>query len=120
MRDAENESHEGKRKTESLWPIMRLNHQRSRYVYELRYIRKVISPELYEWLLKQGFADAKSVIFPSFPIIFLIDVFSLIAKWKKPGYEKLCCVRCIQTGVRDVFFKVFQKASILAYSYCRG
>jgi hypothetical protein len=24
---------------------------------------------------------------------------SLIAKWKKPGYEKLCCVRCIQTRV---------------------
>lgn len=23
--------------------------------------------------------------------------FSLIAKWKKAGYEKLCCVRCIQT-----------------------
>ena len=25
---------------------------------------------------------------------------SLIAKWKKPGYEKLCCIRCIQTRVR--------------------
>ena len=25
---------------------------------------------------------------------------SLIAKWKKPGYEKLCCVRCIQSKVR--------------------
>lgn len=24
---------------------------------------------------------------------------SLIAKWKKQGYEKLCCVRCIQTRV---------------------
>lgn len=24
---------------------------------------------------------------------------SLIAKWKKPGYEKLCCIRCIQTRV---------------------
>lgn len=24
---------------------------------------------------------------------------SLIAKWKKPGYEKLCCVRCIQSKV---------------------
>lgn len=59
MRDAENESHEGKRKTESLWPIMRLNHQQSRYVYELYYVRKAISKELYEWLLKQGYADAK-------------------------------------------------------------
>ena len=25
---------------------------------------------------------------------------SLIAKWKKTGYEKLCCLRCIQTRVR--------------------
>lgn len=24
---------------------------------------------------------------------------SLIAKWKKTGYEKLCCLRCIQTKV---------------------
>ena len=28
--------------------------------------------------------------------------FSLIAKWKKTGYEKLCCVRCIQTRVRTL------------------
>lgn len=24
---------------------------------------------------------------------------SLIAKWRKQGYEKLCCLRCIQTNV---------------------
>lgn len=59
MRDAENESHEGKRKTESLWPIMRINHARSRYIYELYYKRQAISKPLYEWLLKQGYADAK-------------------------------------------------------------
>ena len=38
--------------------------------------------ELYDWLLKEGYGDA-----------------NLIAKWKKAGYEKLCCVRCIQTKV---------------------
>jgi hypothetical protein len=27
---------------------------------------------------------------------------SLIAKWRKTGYEKLCCLRCIQTKVRVV------------------
>ncbi|KAF8759943.1 Sodium/hydrogen exchanger family [Rhizoctonia solani] len=59
MRDAENESHEGKRKSDK---------------------------ELYEWLLKEGYADA-----------------NLIAKWKKTGYEKLCCVRCIQT--RDMNYQ---------------
>ncbi|OJT07103.1 Protein BUD31 -like protein [Trametes pubescens] len=83
MRDAENESHEGKRKTESLWPIMRISHTRSRYIYELYYKREAISKELYDWLLKEGYADA-----------------NLIAKWKKAGYEKLCCLRCIQTRER--------------------
>ncbi len=28
---------------------------------------------------------------------------SLIAKWKKTGYEKLCCIRCIQTRVSAFF-----------------
>eukprot|EP00770_Monocercomonoides_exilis_P012149 MONOS_12091.1-p1 / transcript=MONOS_12091.1 / gene=MONOS_12091 / organism=Monocercomonoides_exilis_PA203 / gene_product=bud site selection protein 31 / transcript_product=bud site selection protein 31 / location=Mono_scaffold00644:31843-32455(+) / protein_length=120 / sequence_SO=supercontig / SO=protein_coding / is_pseudo=false len=40
--------------------------------------RKVES--VYDFCLKQGYADA-----------------SLIAKWKKTGYEKLCCLKCIQT-----------------------
>ncbi|KAF9585376.1 hypothetical protein BGW38_002633 [Lunasporangiospora selenospora] len=57
----------------------RLHHQRSRYVYELFYKRRAISKELYEYLLKQGYADG-----------------NLIAKWKKAGYEKVCCLRCIQ------------------------
>ncbi|KAJ3537151.1 hypothetical protein NM688_g6731 [Phlebia brevispora] len=86
MRDAENESHEGKRKAESLWPIMRIAHARSRYIYELYYKREAISRELYDWLLNQGYADA-----------------NLIAKWKKTGYEKLCCLRCIQT--RDMNYQ---------------
>ncbi|RKP35965.1 maternal g10 transcript [Dimargaris cristalligena] len=80
MREAENDPHEGKRKTEALWPIFRLHHQRSRYVYELYYKRKAISRELYDYCLKQGFADG-----------------NLIAKWKRGGYEKLCCLRCIQS-----------------------
>jgi bud site selection protein 31 len=58
MRDAENESHEGKRKSESLLPIMRISHTRSRYIYELYYKREAISKELYDWLLKEGYADA--------------------------------------------------------------
>lgn len=63
---AENDPHEGKRKVEALWPVFRIHHQRSRYVYELFYKRKAISKELYEYLLKQGYADG-----------------NLIAKWKK-------------------------------------
>jgi bud site selection protein 31 len=79
MRDAENETHEGKRIAESSWPIFRLHHQRSRYIYELYYKRKAISKELYDFCIKEKLADA-----------------ALIAKWKKQGYENLCCLRCIQ------------------------
>ncbi|GAA97294.1 uncharacterized protein L969DRAFT_84272 [Mixia osmundae IAM 14324] len=80
MRDVESESHEGKRKAESTWPIMRINHTRSRYIYDLYYKREAISKELYDWLLKEKYADA-----------------TLIAKWKRSGYENLCCARCVQS-----------------------
>jgi len=80
MRDTENEDHEGKRKNEALWPIMRIAHTRTRYVFDLYYKREAISKELYDWLVKEGYADA-----------------NLMAKWRKAGYEKLCCVRCIQS-----------------------
>mmetsp|Transcript_18186 Transcript_18186/g.29883 ORF Transcript_18186/g.29883 Transcript_18186/m.29883 type:complete len:147 (+) Transcript_18186:82-522(+) len=79
MRDLENDPHEGKRKAEAVWPIFRLHHQRSRYIYDLHYRRKAISKELYEYCLREKYADG-----------------ALIAKWKKPGYERLCCLRCIQ------------------------
>ncbi|TVU19730.1 hypothetical protein EJB05_35899, partial [Eragrostis curvula] len=80
MREAENDPHDGKRKCEALWPIFRISHQKSRYIYDLYYRKKEISKELYEFCLDQGYADR-----------------NLIAKWKKPGYERLCCLRCIQT-----------------------
>ncbi|CAG8689137.1 1655_t:CDS:2 [Dentiscutata erythropus] len=79
MKDAENEPHEGKRRVESLWPIFRLHHQRSRYIYDLYYKREAITKEVYEYCIKHGYADG-----------------NLIAKWKKPGFERLCCLRCIQ------------------------
>ncbi|KAK6312625.1 hypothetical protein J4Q44_G00182890 [Coregonus suidteri] len=82
---AETEPHEGKRKVESLWPIFRLHHQRSRYIFDLFYKRKAISRELYDYCIKESYADK-----------------NLIAKWKKQGYENLCCLRCIQT--RDTNF----------------
>lgn len=80
MRQIENTMGKGT-KTEMLAPIFQLHHQRSRYIYDLYYKREAISTELYNWLLKQNYADG-----------------NLIAKWKKPGYEKLCCLRCIQTA----------------------
>lgn len=62
-------------------------HLGSRYIYELYYDKEAISKQLYEWLLKNGYADA-----------------NLIAKWKKQGYEKvrtpLPC-HLLQNGVID-------------------
>ncbi|KAK9185705.1 hypothetical protein WN943_026064 [Citrus x changshan-huyou] len=52
---------------------------RSQYIFDLYYKRNEISKELYEFCLDQGYGDS-----------------NLIAKWKKPGYERLCCLRCIQ------------------------
>ncbi|PKU84581.1 Protein BUD31 like 2 [Dendrobium catenatum] len=66
MREAENDPHDGKRKCEALWPIFKIAHQKSRYVYDLYYRRKEISKDLYEFCLDQGYADS-----------------NLIAKWKK-------------------------------------
>ena len=80
MKDAENASHEGKKKYEMTWPIFQITHQRSRYIYDMYYEKEAISKQLYDYLLKNGYADPM-----------------LIAKWKKQGYEKLCCTRCIQT-----------------------
>lgn len=62
----ENESHEGKRIVEATWPVFRIHHQRSRYIYDLYYKRKLISRDLYDYLLKNKYADG-----------------NLIAKWKK-------------------------------------
>jgi bud site selection protein 31 len=41
---------------------MRIAHTRSRYIYELYYKREAISKELYDWLLKEGYGDAKCVM----------------------------------------------------------
>ena len=79
IREVENEPHEGKRKVETLWPLYKLNHQRSRYIYDLFHKKKEISRELYNYCLKEKWGDH-----------------SLIAKWKKAGYERLCCLMCIQ------------------------
>ena len=76
MRDAENEPHEGKRKVEVGWKIMKLHHQRSRYIFELYYKKKEISRQLYEYCLREKWADK-----------------FLIAKWKKQGYDKLVSIQ---------------------------
>jgi bud site selection protein 31 len=54
---------------EATWPVFRIHHQRSRYIYDLYYKRKLISRDLYDYLLKNKYADG-----------------NLIAKWKKASF----------------------------------
>jgi bud site selection protein 31 len=77
MRDAEADTANGKRAGEMLWPLYRLHHQRSRFVYEQFYKAQAISRDVYDYCLREKIADA-----------------DLIAKWKKAGYECLCCLKC--------------------------
>lgn len=73
LRDKVKESNVGKRNTESVWPVHQINWQRSRYVYDMFYTYKKISREVYDYCIRNKLVDA-----------------NLIAKWKKPGYERLC------------------------------
>lgn len=75
MRDAETSTLPGK---ENGWNILRINHQRSRYVYDMYHKRKLISKKLYEYCLERGICDK-----------------SLAKYWSRNGYERLCCVRCV-------------------------
>lgn len=72
MKDAQNKPPPTGPKHQAQWEIFQIAHTRSRYVYDMYYEKEAISKQLYEWLLKNGYADAM-----------------LIAKWKKQGYEKV-------------------------------
>lgn len=84
LREAQTKLIKTETKQSSLWPIFRINHQISRYVYIMYYEKELISRELYDYLLKQKYVNG-----------------DLIAKWKKPGYEKLCCINCIVTNEKN-------------------
>ncbi len=56
MKESEADSHEGKRKVEALWPIFKIHHQRSRYIFDLFYKRKAISRG--EWTSTQDHTSA--------------------------------------------------------------
>jgi bud site selection protein 31 len=79
MVSAQRDSQAGKRKDEALWPIFRLHHQRSRFVYQM-FVSGRISKQVLDYCIEQQYADG-----------------ALISKWKKPGYESLCCLRCLDT-----------------------
>jgi len=81
MKDAVAEEHEGKRRHELTWKIHRIHWEKNRFIFDLMYKRKVMSRELYDWLVREKIADG-----------------ALIAKWRKPGYENLCSMLAIQKG----------------------
>ena len=60
MKEAENESHEGKRKVEALWPVFKIHHQKSRYIFDLFYKRKAISVRKTLLFLQNFFPIKKS------------------------------------------------------------
>lgn len=76
--DVLNENNLGKYQYQHTWNITSLLRNRSRYIYEMFYIKKCIPKDLYLFCIENKLADHL-----------------LIAKWKKTGYENLCCLRCI-------------------------
>ena len=78
MKIAESTSQFNTNTKEKLWRVMQCNWKRSRPVYEMRYKKKTMSNALYNWIISQGYADNE-----------------LIQAWRKPGYDRLCCVACI-------------------------
>jgi bud site selection protein 31 len=73
LRDKVKETNLKQRKIESMWPVHQINWQKSRYIYDLYYTHQRIDKQVYQYCLDQKLVDA-----------------ALIAKWKKPGYERLC------------------------------
>lgn len=79
LRNVEREEFNPSRpKHELYWDIHRIEHQKNRYIYSLYYQRKLIDKKLYLWLVKYKFVNNE-----------------LISKWRKQGYENLCCLQCI-------------------------
>lgn len=66
-----------RRPAERMWAVFRALHRRSRYVWD-EYRGRRISRELYDYCVKRRIVDA-----------------ALVAKWKKPGFGRLCCVQCV-------------------------
>eukprot|EP00659_Diplonema_papillatum_P008945 gene8945-13848_t len=70
--------HDGRRKVEAQWPVHQISWQRTRYIYDLYHRYKRIPKPVYDYCIKNKLIDA-----------------ALVAKWKKPGYERLCSTHTI-------------------------
>lgn len=96
MKDALNTPTDNIPKHQAQWPVFQISHKRSRYIYELYYEKEAISKRLYDWLLKNNYADAM-----------------LIAKWKKQGYEKVSS----HTPPSEIEVPVHNTNTRFCYSY---
>lgn len=67
-----------KRRNEISWPMHKIHYEKNRYLFDMRYKHHQISKKLLDYLIKEKLADGK-----------------LMAKWKRPGYERLCSLLVI-------------------------
>ena len=81
LRDRVNESHEGKRKAESQWPVHQLNWQRTRYIYDMHYKYNRISKEVVDHCAENKIIDR-----------------GLMSYWLRPGYDRLCSTFSVDTA----------------------
>jgi bud site selection protein 31 len=117
MRDAVNEDGAGKRKAELNWKVHRVHWEKNRFVFDLMYVRKVMSRELVRLERRRGGRRAEAGAgevrpalaraLPTTPPLppqydFLVREKiadgALIAKWRKPGYELLCSLLAVQAN----------------------
>lgn len=77
-REALNEPMDDKRRNEISWPMHRLHYEKNRYLFDMHYKDHNISKKLLDYLVKENLADGK-----------------LMAKWRRPGYERLCSLMVI-------------------------
>ncbi|CAN8075705.1 unnamed protein product [Agarophyton chilense] len=77
-REALNAPPDDKRRNEISWPMHKLHYQKNRYLYDMHYKQHAITLKLLNYLIKQNIADGK-----------------LIAKWRRPGYERLCSLQVV-------------------------
>ena len=77
MREAVNLPTDGLRKTETLWPILQITRERTRFLFD-KARRGEITQDVVDFCVLNGFADK-----------------GLLEKWIIPGYESLCCNKCV-------------------------
>lgn len=77
-REALNTPIDDKRRNELSWPMHRIHYEKNRYLYDMHHKHKRISKKLLDYLIREKLADGK-----------------LMAKWRKPGYERLCSLLAI-------------------------